>query len=100
METQQQTDQLDQLASHLSQILDGLPKEDRQQAMNDLQGRFLEADLIAPDLSPRLNNPLSFSLDLIDQNEALRQKLNANQMHEFDRAMKAKTPEAFADALV
>jgi hypothetical protein len=88
------------LASHLHDIVYSLPMADQQRVMDDLQGQFLEAGLLLPGLNPRRDDPLSFSLDLIDQNEALRQKINLNRVHEFDRAMKAKTPQDFADALL
>lgn len=86
----------DRLASHLSNLLDAMPKNRQAGEMSNLKLRFQEAGLLPEENEIREDDPLSFSLDLMS--EELYQRISL-QPALASAALEAKTPEQMADAL-
>ena len=86
----------DRLVSHLSGLLENLPKNQQRNEMHNLRQRFEEAGLLSNETEIREDDPLSFSLDLMS--EELYQKISL-QPSLATAALEAKTPEQIADAL-
>lgn len=87
-----------QLAEHLAELLSALPESRQRSEMQDLDQKFREAGLLQDVLRPDQSDPDQFSHDLIETPEMSSHLIEHPKIWEI--ALKAKTPEQFADNLL
>jgi uncharacterized membrane protein len=80
------------LMNRLTELLEELTPEDRQQMMADAIQTFATSGLFASEWTSviRRDEPTDFAMDLIGDNSHVLQRLNLTPQSVFQRAMKAR----------
>lgn len=90
---------LDQLSEKLTSLFEGLTKHEQETDWGYLINEWVEDELVPSESETSLLEDVSPTALIEAASGPLTDRINFNRNDEFARAMRAKTPQEFSDAL-